>query len=127
MNENILAPDLASKIEIAQDTELKMAGLYADIANHISDPTLQTLIYSLSGDAYGHFRILATIQTFTGTQSLHHTLAPKQQLHPTLHLNRNDTPLSQLSGKKSSFQVKTTSTNSEKGGEQDGNDLSSMY
>lgn len=122
MNKNLLTPDLISKIEIAQDSELKMAGIYADIANHIIDPALQTLIYSLSSDAYSHFRILAVIQTLTRKQNSHHNLTPKQQIHPT----PNDTPRSHLSNKKSSFRVKTMCTSSKKGGELDGNELSSM-
>ncbi|NLJ75366.1 MAG: hypothetical protein GX331_10295 [Firmicutes bacterium] len=120
MNRHLLIPDLASKIEIAQECELKLAGIYADIAKNMTDPTLQSLIYSLSGDAYGHFRTLAIIQTLTESRDKRHTSPTEMQPYPTAHL-------SHPSMRKSSFRVRTmTAGNSGKGGESNGNELSSM-
>lgn len=61
MSKNQLTQNLVLKIETTLNTELHLAGLYADIAKDIIDPALQTFIYSMAGDAYGHYRALAII------------------------------------------------------------------
>lgn len=117
MNKQFCVPDLASRIEIAQDYELKLTGIYAEIAKEITDPTLQSLIYSLSGDAYGHFRMLAIIKTLSESLDDQRNSPTKIQPDPAVHL-------SHPAMKKSSFLVRTTSTGSSwKGGESNGNEL----
>ncbi len=102
MNIKFFNPDLSSKLEIALDWELKLAGIYAEIAKEIPDPVLQSLIYSLSGDAYGHFRTLAIFQSLTESPLEQNTSSTKGQPYPTSR------PLT----KKLSFPVKTTNTKS---------------
>lgn len=120
MNRQLFIPDLASDIEVALDYELKLAGIYAKIARELTDPTLQSLIYSLSGDSYGHSRTLAIIQALTKSLAEQHISPTTIHPYPTLHLSHP--PL-----KKSSFRVKPVNTEgSSKGGDSNRNELSSM-
>ena len=90
MSKNQLTQNLVSKIETTLNTELHLAGLYADIAKDIIDPALQTFIYSMAGDAYGHFRALAIILALTDSQNIQQTLnigenrQPPKLLHKVL-------------------------------------------
>ena len=59
MAANLFESDTLALLKTAQDSELHLSGLYAEIAKNVADPALQPLIYSMAGDAYGHFRILA--------------------------------------------------------------------
>lgn len=78
MKKHLFDPELVSKIQTALDWELKLAGLYAEIANEMPDQSLQSLIYTLSGDAYGHLRTLAVFQALVeGLSEQHFALSKK--------------------------------------------------
>ena len=86
MNKHPFGPDLAARLEMAQHWALKLAGVYAEIAKGIDNPSLQAIIHSLCGDVYGHVRTLAVFQTFTtGDSEQQHATPTRNEPCPTPH------------------------------------------
>ena len=79
MNKHVLGPDCVPEFEMAQSWALRLAAMYAEIAKGIDDPSLQAILYSLTGDMYGHVRTLAVFHELIGFTEQHATSPHAEQ------------------------------------------------
>ena len=79
MSKHVLGPDYVPEFESAHSLALRLAAIYAEIAEGIDDPSLQTILNSLTGDMYGHARTLAVFHELIGFTEQHATSPHAEQ------------------------------------------------
>lgn len=89
---NILLTDkTVGQILQAIDDEIRLIGVYAEIAQSIEDSGVRNLFLSIAGDEYGHARALALFaaQFLRQSQGKKLNQAAKEHLEHYLHIDQS--------------------------------------